>query len=643
MNKKILLLEPNYKNKYPPIGLMKIATYHKRLGDNVVFFKGELKELIIYHSVEQCINKLNKIDGTIDWRAKYFLIYQYIKKRNISLIEEIGIIGSKYEVLLLNALKYFKDYYWKKGYKIDPQWDRVYITTLFTFHWEITIKTIEFAKQLVKSNDHIWIGGVMASVIPKELREATGIKNIHVGLLDKAGLLDKNNIIIDDLPLDYSILDEINYKYPENNAYYGYTTRGCVRRCEFCAVPILEPKFKKYVPLTDKIRGVINKYGEKRNLLLLDNNVLASPCFDDIIEEIKQNGFDKKQKYYEPNQLEIVVRNLEDNFNDKAFINKSVSIFNELLEILKGNQKQEIYSLLADKNLLKPQTATKEKIYEILSIIHPLYEKYRNKVPKQRIVDFNQGIDARFFSKETAFLLSQIPIRPLRIAFDSMKYKKEYLNAILLAKGAGIKHFSNYLLYNYDDEPVDLYQRLRINVEFCETNNLDIYSFPMKYHPIFGDYHLNRDYLGPHWNRKFIRAIQVILNATKGKIGKGKAFFYKAFGKDEEEFIKILYMPETFILFRFFFEKEGYTEDWWKAFNALSSTELIIAKGIINKNEFKNITSLTTSKSIRNVLQFYTLSREIILDSNSELSKLKAKFDKLEKGEKYGIFELENM
>jgi hypothetical protein len=45
--RNVLLLEPNYKNKYPPIGLMKLATYHKMIGDNVVFYKGELKEFII--------------------------------------------------------------------------------------------------------------------------------------------------------------------------------------------------------------------------------------------------------------------------------------------------------------------------------------------------------------------------------------------------------------------------------------------------------------------------------------------------------------------------------------------------------------------------------------------------------------------
>ncbi len=40
--KKILLIEPGYKNKYPPLGLMKIAQYHGPNGkrDNVRFIKG---------------------------------------------------------------------------------------------------------------------------------------------------------------------------------------------------------------------------------------------------------------------------------------------------------------------------------------------------------------------------------------------------------------------------------------------------------------------------------------------------------------------------------------------------------------------------------------------------------------------------
>jgi len=526
--RRILLIEPNYKNKYPPIGLMKLATYHKMLGDKVVFFKGELKDFVIEQSVDLCISKLSKIDSSINWKSKYFIIYEYIKKRHTSSIEDLRIVGSKYEILLLNALRYYKDYYWKKEF-INDHWDRVYITTLFTFYWSKTIKTIEYAKQLVNSENDIWVGGVMASVIPDEIKKETGLKNIFVGLLNKPGILDKNDIIVDSLPLDYSILDEIDYKYSENNAYYGYTTRGCVRKCEFCAVPHIEPTFDKYIPLTEKIDGVIQNYGVKRNLLLLDNNVLASPSFHDIIDEIKKNGFDKKQKFYEPNQLEIAIKNLDKNLNDKAYIKKAVSIFNYTLERLKGKQKQEVYDLLSENYLLMPQTALKKSILEAFPKINPLYEKYRNKGAKQRHVDFNQGVDARLLTNEKAKLLSQIPIRPLRIAFDSIVYQEDYLKAILRARKYGIKHFSNYLLYNYNDQPVELYQRLKINVELCETQKIDIYSFPMKFHPIFGDYHLNRDYLGKYWNRKFVRAIQVILNATKGKIGKGKSFFLQSF------------------------------------------------------------------------------------------------------------------
>ena len=99
---------------------------------------------------------------------------------------------SKYSFLLINNLQSYSDYYRNKTYNSIVEYDRIYVTTLFTFYWDITIKTILFAKTL--SND-VRVGGVMASIIPKEIEDATGIKPF-VGLLDKPKLLDQNNEIV---------------------------------------------------------------------------------------------------------------------------------------------------------------------------------------------------------------------------------------------------------------------------------------------------------------------------------------------------------------------------------------------------------------------------------------------------------------
>ncbi|MCG4878082.1 hypothetical protein L0N00_16770, partial [Eggerthella lenta] len=77
---------------------------------------------------------------------------------------------------------------------------------------------------------------------------------------------------------------------------------------------------------------------------------------------------------------------------------------------------------------------------------------------------------------EKVALLAQLSIRPLRIAFDSMEYEEIYTKAVRLAAKHGLKHFSNYLLYNEKDKPVELYQRLKINVDLCSELGVNIYS-----------------------------------------------------------------------------------------------------------------------------------------------------------------------
>jgi len=42
---KILLVEPNYYTKYPPLGLMKLASYHRSRGNDIKLVRGNIKEL----------------------------------------------------------------------------------------------------------------------------------------------------------------------------------------------------------------------------------------------------------------------------------------------------------------------------------------------------------------------------------------------------------------------------------------------------------------------------------------------------------------------------------------------------------------------------------------------------------------------
>ena len=629
--RKVLLLEPNYKNKYPPIGLMKLATYFRLRGDDVVFYKGDLKEFVIRQITEECIEQLTRVDDTIKWKLRADKIAAYIRYRKKEYLPPIGVDDSEFAMFIYPWLEHYKKYYHSGEYKKYPKWDWVGVTTLFTFHWDITIETIEFAKTMVKDLKNLMVGGVLATIQPKEIEEATGIKP-HCGTLHTPykDIDEDNPYIIDELPLDYSILDEIDYVYPDKGAYYSYATRGCIRRCTFCAVWTLEPHYQDFIPLYDRIERTRRLYGEQQHLLLMDNNVLASKQLDKIIDDIKKCGFIYGAKYIEPNQYEIAIRNLRLRMNDRAYVRKCFRLLEEINmhKGFKGEIPTIIYGLREKYGLLHPETCTREALLESYRFFAPFFEtKYSKKKGRLRYVDFNQGVDARLFNDETVSLLAQIPVRPLRVAFDDVKTEKAYTKALEMSVNYGIKDFSNYLLYNYRDKPVELYHRMRINVDLCEKLNVSIYSFPMKYHPLRDEHSHDRDYIGKHWNRKYIRAVQAILNATKGKIGRGVSFFEKAFGRNEEEFMELLIMPETFLLFRFFFEHLGYTQKWREAMSKLTDEEREELYPIIYKNAFNHIEELTDNIKFREILKFYKNYRAEIADHNSELYKLKEEFD----------------
>jgi len=624
-SRKILLIEPNYKNKYPPLGLMKISAYHKLLGDEVVFFKGNKNEYIFDEKYNSCVDKINNLN--INFKEKYLLpslIRNYLKYRHNDILSDIlNLTPFDYIYTVENNLRYF-------AHKFKPQkkWDRIYITTLFTFYWKQIQKSIELAKLIIKDSNQLYVGGVAATLIPEIISEETGLiigKNIITGLLDKPGIFDDNNIIIDEITPDYSILETLDYRYPLDTGFLSYMTKGCTRSCSFCAVPKLEPIYKNKISIKNQIENIRNSFGDRKDLILMDNNVLGSPKFKEIVSEILEMGFSKDSKFIEPNYFSILVKHLK---NDKSFYNKKKylkKIYNYLFSfgnkrIRNVEKRLQFFQLLHDKKLDVLEAINKEAVISSFNDIYLFIEKYRNKAKKSRYVDFNQGIDCRYVDEEKMKLLSQLPIRPMRIAFDHLSLRKSYENAIRLAAKYGIKELSNYILFNYKDKPEDLWQRLKINIVLNIELETNIFSFPMKYIPLYGRDSLTRSYVGKYWNKKYLRAIQNILNVLKGICMPGKEFFEKAFGKTLEEYFDILIMPESYIIYRFHFEENGKKNEWYYQYKNLNKHELEQAKDIIFTNDFFSFNG-HTSKAVVEFMKHYQKiwEYEEILSNQSSL------------------------
>ena len=454
-NKRILLLEPGYKNKYPPLGLMKIAQYHGPHGkkDHVTFRKGQDKALPL------------------------------------------------------------------------QVWDRVYVTTLFSFEYKKIAETIEFALEAVHGDtQRVFVGGIAASLMhDRFLSEPRwrGVRFIR-GLLDRpmAEALrlsaddgdfyadDAYGTVVEDLIPDYSILDQIDYQYPVRDAYFAYASRGCIRKCYFCGVPKLEGAQRDATPLTELVQGVDRLYGQRRDLILMDNNVVASARFKEIIAEIRDLGFTPGAKL----------------------------------------------------------------------------KRSGERVAAQRRVDFNQGVDARILCKDRMYLreLSSICLSPLRIAFDHLGLKAPYETAIRYAHEFGMNDLSNYMLYNFHDSPADLFERMYLNVRLNEELKIRIYSFPMRFQPTdLAD----RSHIGPRWNRFFLRSVQLVLQATHGVVSGEPEFFKAAFGANHDEFEDILSRPHHMIFNRQWYERHegrGELDEHRAGLRRLSSSERAELLGFVS-------------------------------------------------------------
>jgi hypothetical protein len=480
-DKNILLIEPGYKNKYPPLGLMKIAQYHGPRGkrDRVRFIKGE----------------------------------------------DPSVMGTA--------------------------WDRIYITTLFSFEYARIAQTIDFALKVANGHaDRIFVGGIAASLMQERFLVEPrwhGIRFIR-GLLNQAPAVslqldefaeelysdDLSGTPIEDLVPDYDILGQVTYQYPVRDAYFTYTSRGCIRKCSFCGVPKLEGGQRDTESLSGFVRAIDDLYGPKKDLILMDNNVVASARFKDIIAEIRDLGFTPGAKLRRANE----------------------------------------------------------------------------RVASQRRVDFNQGVDARILCKDKFYLreLSTIALRPLRIAFDHLGLKAPYEKAVRFAHEFGLTELSNYMLYNFHDSPADLFERMRLNVTLNEELGVRVWSFPMRYQPTDRP---DRGHVGERWRRYQLRSMQIILQATHGVVSGEPDFFKRAFGDTVEDYNRILLLPHDYIFNRDWYDRFGGRGEF-DEYNLVARklddgdrAELLDLLSSSDPKDFPKLRSHTTNSRLRAVLPLY--------------------------------------
>jgi len=434
---------------------------------------------------------------------------------------------------------------------LSQAWDRIYVTTLFSFEYPKIAETIDFALEAANGQaDKVFVGGIAASLMHgrfQQERRWQGVRFIK-GLLSSppavALQLDEfseelyaDDILgqpIEDLIPDYNILEQIDYRYPVRDAYFAYTSRGCIRKCHFCGVPKLEGAQRDTESLTALVRAIDALYGPKKDLTLMDNNVVASPRFKEIIAEIRDLGFTPGAKL----------------------------------------------------------------------------QREGMRVPVQRRVDFNQGVDARILCKDPMYLreLATICLRPLRIAFDHLGVKKPYEQAVRYAAEYGLTELSNYMLYNFHDGPADLFERMRLNVALNEELGVRIWSFPMRYQPTDRP---DRGHVGAKWSRYQLRSMQIVLQATHGIVSGEPTFFKRAFGDTFQDYERILLLPHDFIFNRDWYERFDPDErlaEYRAEFDKLDSYErgeLIELLSSCDPREFSGLPDRATTASLKRVLGFY--------------------------------------
>ena len=155
----------------------------------------------------------------------------------------------------------------------DP--DKIYITSLFTYSWKPVHEAIEFYHKQFPVAE-ISVGGIYATLMSQNIKGEYPFVKIHLGLVKEA----------EELVPAYHLLKQVE-KWKDWDRSIVFTSRGCIRKCQFCVVPKVEGGMRDEKP------SILNlMHPNHKKVTIWDNNFLASPYAKSMLREIIEHGIE---------------------------------------------------------------------------------------------------------------------------------------------------------------------------------------------------------------------------------------------------------------------------------------------------------------------------------------------------------------
>ena len=151
--------------------------------------------------------------------------------------------------------------------------DLICVTSIFTY-WSKYVKDAVTHFKNKYPDVPVLVGGVYASLMPNHCKEYTRCDDVIEGTIPEAEVAGPDYDLVD---VDYQIL---------------HTSRGCIRKCGFCGTYKIEPDWMCKSSIKDEII-------ENKRLIFYDNNLLANPHIEDILNELIEIKKEKKIRYIE--------------------------------------------------------------------------------------------------------------------------------------------------------------------------------------------------------------------------------------------------------------------------------------------------------------------------------------------------------